>query len=199
MNQLSGAPVVMHKKGRSTDAAVLEEITRKPGVTIAEIAENLEWTNGKIDGSVNRLVAEGKASVKHNLKRGMLVKTVYPADFDKKQDNIVQIPMELVNCDLWSEKAFVYALSRSTIGIAPHEVEEWGVKAFSAEYVSVEKRPEAVILILPERLAGFYQLDNSEISLSAVGDLVFVTVETVLPVNFIPQSVEKSKYALVQH
>ena len=86
----------MHKKGRSTDAAVLEEITRKPGIAIAEIAENLEWTNGKVDGSVNRLIVEGKASVKHNLNRGMLVKTVYPADFDKKQANLVQIPTELV-------------------------------------------------------------------------------------------------------
>jgi predicted transcriptional regulator len=57
MNRLSGAPVVMHKKGRSTDAVVLEEIIKKPGIAIAEIAENLEWTNGKIDGSVNRLVA----------------------------------------------------------------------------------------------------------------------------------------------
>lgn len=188
----------MHTKGRSTDTAVLEEIIKKPGIAIAEIAENLEWTNGKIDGSVNRLVAEGKASVKHNLKRGMLVKTVYPAEFDKKQVNLVQIPEEMVNCDLWREKAFVYALSRSTIGIAPHEVGEWGVKAFSAAYVSVEKRPEGVTLKLPERLAEFYQLDNSEINLSAVGDLVFVTVETVLPVKFLPQSVEKSKYALAQ-
>ena len=188
----------MHKKGRSTDAVVLAEIIKKPGIAIAEIAENLEWTNGKIDGSVNRLVAEGKASVKHNLKRGMLVKTVYPAEFDKKQANLVQIPEEMVNCDLWREKAFVYALSRSTIGIAPHEVGEWGVKAFSAEYVSVEKRPEGVTLKLPERLAEFYQLDNSEINLSAVGDLVLVTVETVLPVKFTPQSVEKSKYALAQ-
>ena len=139
MNHLSGAPIVMHKKGRSTDAAVLEEIKRKPGITIAEIAESLEWTNGKVDGSVNRLIVEGKASVKHNLKKGMLVKTVYPANFDTKHANLVQIPTELVNCDLWREKAFVYALSRSTIGIAPHEVGEWGAKAFSSEYVSVRK------------------------------------------------------------
>ena len=199
MNQLSGAPVVMHKKGRLTDVAVLEEITRKPGITIAEIAESLEWTNGKVDGSVNRLIVEGKASVKHNLKKGMLVKTVYPANFDTKHANLVQIPTELVNCDLWREKAFVYALSRSTIGIAPHEVGEWGAKAFSSEYVSVEKSPEAVTLKLPEKLAGFYQLENSEISLSAIGDLVFATVETVLPVKFTPTSVEKSKYALAQH
>jgi len=188
----------MHKKGRSTDAAVVEEITKKPGITIAKIAENLKWTNGKVDGSINRLVAEGRASMKHNLKKGMLIKTVYPAEFDKKQANLVQIPEEMVNCDLWTEKAFVYALSRSTIGIAPHEVDEWGAKAFSVQHVSIEKRPEGATLKLPERLAEFYQLDNSEISLSAVRDLVFATVETNLPVKLPPQSEEKAKYALAQ-
>ena len=199
MNQLSGAPVVMHKKGRSTDAAVLKEIMKNPGIAIAEIAKNFEWTNGKADGSVNRLVAEGKALLKHNLKRGILIKRVYPADYDKKQENTLQIPTELINYDLWREKVFVYALSRSTIGIAPHEVGEWGVKAFSAEYVLVEKNPKAVTLKLPERFVRFYQLENSEISLSAIGDLVFATVETVLPMKLPTQSVEKSKYALVQH
>ncbi len=38
----------MHKKGRLTDSAVLKEIMRKPGTAIAEIAENLKWTNGKV-------------------------------------------------------------------------------------------------------------------------------------------------------
>ena len=87
MNRLSGAPIVMHKKGQSTDAAVLEQIINEPGITISEIAQNLACTNGKVDGSVNRLTAEGKASIKHNLKRGMLIKTVYPKDCEKRLTN----------------------------------------------------------------------------------------------------------------
>ena len=200
MNLLSGAPVAMHEKGRSTDATVLEAIVKKPGSTIAEIAEDLKWTNGKVDGSVNRLIVEGKASVKHNLKKGMLVKTVYPAVLDKKPTNQIEISKEMVNYDLWKEKAFVYALSRSTIGIAHQEIPEWSSRAITAELVSIRKSPEGIILQLPVRVADFYQLANSEISLSAVGDLVFVTVETVLPVKLPINRSEESRYAVtVQH
>lgn len=198
-NRLSGAPVAMRQKGETTDATVLEKIMKKPGITISEIAGNLEWTNGKVDGSVNRLVAEGKASVKHNLKRGMLVKMVYSADFDRKPRSLIEIPREMVNPDLWKEKAFVYSLSRSTIGIARQEIAEWKEKAFSRESVSLRKSVESVILELPKRVGDFYQLGNSEISLSAVEDLVFVTVESVLPVKLPVRHAEESKYAIAQH
>jgi hypothetical protein len=61
------------------------------------------------------------------------------------------------------------------------------------------KGVESEILGLPKRVGDFYQLGNSEISLSAVGDLVFVTVESVLPVKLPARHAEESKYALAQH
>lgn len=173
----------MHNRGLSTDALVLEAILRNPGLTIAEIAEELEWTNGKIDGSVNRLITEGKASIKHHLKRGMMVKKVYPVNYDKKATSQIEIPKEMVNLDVWRQQAFIYALSRSTIGVAPRKTGEWEDKAFSQEVVIIRKDSEKVVLELSNRFAQFYQLENSEISLSAVGDLVFVTVESILPVE----------------
>lgn len=197
MNQVSGAPITMHKKGQSTDAAVLKEILKKPGITVAEIAESLIWTNGKVDGSVNRLVAEGEAYVTHNLKRGMLIKLVYPSGFEKKPANLIEIPKELVNAELWMEKAYVYALSRTTIGIAHQEVAEWREKAITKDRVPVRK-DENIVLELPERVVDFYELANSETSLSAVGDLVLVTVETVLPVKVPVKRSEETKYAVVQ-
>ena len=99
MNRLSGAPIAMHKKGLSTDALVLEVILRNPGLTIAEIAEELEWTNGKVDGSVNRLTTEGKASIKRYTKRGMIVKKVYPINYDKKSTRQIEILKEMVSLD----------------------------------------------------------------------------------------------------
>lgn len=195
MNRLSGAPLVMHKKGQSTDAAVLEQIIKKPGITISEIAQNLACTNGKVDGSVNRLTAEGKAAIKHNLKKGMLIKAVYPTDFVKRPANQIEIPREMANLDLWREKAFVYALSRSTIGIAYQETEEWNGKAFSRETVPIRKSSESIVLKIPERLADFYQLSNSEISLSAIGGLIFVTVESILPVK-VSANYSEEKYAV---
>ncbi len=183
MSRLSGAPVVMHKKGQSTDAAVLQQIMKKHGITISEIAENLQCTNGKIDGSVNRLLAENKASIKHNLKKGVLVKTVYPKDFQKRPINQVEIPREMVNFDLWGEKAFVYALSRSTVGVADREIAEWNGTSLSKEVVPIKKTEENIFLELPSRFSDFYQLANSETTLSTIGNMVFVTIETILPVK----------------
>jgi predicted transcriptional regulator len=189
----------MRKKGQSTDAAVLQEVLKKPGTTISEIAKDLDCTNGKVDGSVNRLVSEGKASIKHYLKKGMLVKTVYPADFQKKPANRVEIPCEIVDSELWTKKAFVYALSRSTIGLAHQEVAEWEAKALSKEVVPIRKKPASVMLELPERIVDFYQLENSDISLSAVGNLVFLTVESVLPVIFPAKNSEEPEFAVARH
>jgi len=70
---------------------------------------------------------------------------------------------------------------------------------FSRESVPLRKSVESVILGLPKRVGDFYQLGNSEISLSAVGDLVFVTVESVLPVELPTSLAEESKYAIAQH
>ncbi len=61
MSQLTGAPIKMHKQGLSTDSATLKFVERRPGATIAEIAQDLQWTNGKVDGSVMRLTAETKS------------------------------------------------------------------------------------------------------------------------------------------
>ena len=182
-SRLHGAPIVMHQKGETTDAAILGEVIKKPGITVSEIVRNLEWSNGKIDGGVNRLVSEEKVKVKHCLKRGMLVKMVYPADFDRKPRNLIEIPREMIDYDLWKENAVLYSLSRSTIGIARREVQEWTEKAFSKQTVPIEKNGGSVILKIPRKLSSFYQFDNSEIGLSAVGDFVLVTVESILPVR----------------
>ncbi len=193
--QLSGAPVVMHEKGQSTDALVLKQILNKPGIMISEIAQNLDCTNGKVDGSVNRLIAQGKALIKHNLKNGVLIKTVYPKDYEKQPINQIEIPSEMVNLDSWTEKAYVYALSRSTIGIADHEIEEWNKKAFSVATVPTKKTAESLLLLLPHHFSDFYQLANSQTNLSAIGNLILVTVESVLSVD-LSANYSEEKYAI---
>lgn len=129
-----------------------------------------------------RLTAENKVTIKHILKRGMLIKKVYPKGYAKEASNKIEIPKELVNIEAWKQQAFVYALSRTTIGLAPRKTVEWNSNAFFQDTVCIAKSDEKIVLELPTQLAEFYQLVNSEISLSSVGDLVFVTVESVLPV-----------------
>lgn len=168
-SRLYGAPVAMHQKGETTDTAILGEITKKPGITVSEIARNLAWSNGKVDGSVNRLALEGRAKVKHCLKRGMLVKMVYPAKFARRPRNLIEIPREMVDYDLWKESVVVYSLSRSTIGIARQEVPEWNEKAFTKQRVPIEKNGGSLILKMPESSRAFIS--------STIQKLVFLQLE----------------------
>jgi hypothetical protein len=117
------------------------------------------------------------------MKRCLCVKKVYPVNYTKKSASLIQIPKEMVTLEVWTQQAFIYALSRSTIGVAPRKTGEWDGKAFSQEVVIIKKDDEKVVLELPGRFAQFYQLENSEISLSAVDDLIFVTVESILPIK----------------
>jgi hypothetical protein len=189
--KVSGAPVTMRKLGEATDAAVLKITAKNPGITVSEIAQILDWSNGKVDGSINRLLQNSKVKVKHQLQRGMLLKKVYLPSFSAKPSNIIEIPNELLDCSSWTKHAYVYALSRSTLGIASEENEEWKTKALLAESASVKKVEGGAIVTLPEQLAGFYQLDNSETTLSAVANIVLVSIETVLPINLTPVHPEK--------
>ena len=125
----------------------------------------------------------------------MLVKTVYPKNFEKRPINQIEIPREMVNFDLWREKAFVYALSRSTVGIADREIAEWNGKSLSKEVVPIKKTDDNIVLELPSHFSDFYQLANSETALSAIGNLVFVTVETILPVKISTKN-SQEKYAI---
>ena len=197
--RLYGAPVTMHLKGETTDTAILGEITKKPGMTVSEIARNLAWSNGKVDGSVNRLALEGMAKIKHCLKRGVLVKMVYPAEFARRPRNLIEIPREMVEYDLWKKNVAVYSLSRSTIGIARQEVPEWNERAFTKQKVPIEKNSGNIVLKMPRKLSSFYQLDNSEIGLSTLGDLVLVTVESILPVKLPLAYPEESRLTITHY
>jgi len=187
IGKIAGAPVAMHLRGEMTDASVLEEVQERPGSSVHEIAERLGWSNGRVDSSVNRLSSEGKVQVRHSLRRGMLVKRVYPREYVPKPRNLVEIPRGMIEEDLWKRSVHVYALSRSTIALSPRKVDEWDKRAFRKVQVSIRKSAEALKVELPNSIADFYQLENSETSLSTTGDLALVTVEsTALPVVLPP-------------
>jgi len=186
-SKLAGAPLAMRERGEETDASVLREVEIRPGYTVHDLAERLDWTNGRVDGSINRLVSQGKVNVKHALRRGVLVKKAYPKNYVPKALGIVEIPRNMIDDNMWKETVQVYALSRFTIGISPSMVEEWEKKAFKRDRASVLKKDEALEIELPDSISDFYQLENSEISISTIGNLALVTVEsTLLPVALPP-------------
>jgi predicted transcriptional regulator len=179
-SRVAGAPLAMRKRGETTDALVLRKVELRPGSSVHDIAERLDWTNGRVDGSVNRLISQGKVRVRHVLRKGTLVKEVYPKEYVSKPHDVVEIPRNMIADDLWKETVEVYALSRTTIAISPDKVEEWDKRAFRQEQVSIQKSDKALEIRLPGSIADFYQLENSEISLSTVGNLALVTVESTL-------------------
>lgn len=186
-SRVAGAPLTMRKRGEKTDALVLREVELRPGSTVHDIAVRLNWTNGRVDGSVNRLISQGKVRVRHILRKGTLVKEVYPKEYVPKPKDVVVIPRNMIDDDLWNGRVEVYALSRSTIAISPRRVEEWDERAFRKEQIEIRKRADALEIKLPSSISDFYQLDNSETSLSTAGDLALVTVEsTTLPVALPP-------------
>lgn len=189
----AGAPEYMREIGRKTDDVVLAEVKKHPGLGINEIAAILGWTNGKVDGSVNRLISQRKVKVQHFSKRGMLVKKVYPIDYESKPRELFEIPKELIQENLWSKKANVYAVSRSTIGVSPAIKKEWEQKSPMKDQAETTIAEDTLRIKLPKIFADFYHLENSETSLSVIGDSIIITVEaTVIPVD-VPNRRTKNK------
>jgi predicted transcriptional regulator len=187
MKKLTGAPVAMRNKGLETDDLVLQIILEKSGSTVHEIADYLGWTNGKVDGSINRLLRKGKVRVEHVIRRRTLIKKVYPAEKKTRPPEVIEIPKEEIAEDIWKDEVYLYSLSRSSIAISAAKSDEWEERAFWKGSVKVEEENGKLLVQLPEKLASFYRLENSEISLSTNDDFALVTVEsTIVPVQLPP-------------
>jgi predicted transcriptional regulator len=183
-NLAKGAPAIMRQKGIDTDYLVMQRILEKPGSTVHEVARDLGWTNGRVDGSANRLLKERRIRVRHYIRRGMLVKKMYPAGKETREPNVVEISKEMIAENLWNETVHVYALSRSSIGLSATKNEEWEKRAFWKGDTKIGESQKKLIVRLPDDLADFYRLENSETSLSANDDFALLTVEsTIIPVE----------------
>lgn len=183
-NLAKGAPAVMRQKGIHTDYLVMQRILEKPGSTVHEIARDLGWTNGRVDGSANRLFKDGKIRVQHFVRRGMLVKKMFPAGKEVRDPNVVEISKEMIAEDFWKDTARVYALSRSSIAISATKNEEWEKRAFWKGDIQIENGEKELVVKLPDSLSDFYRLENSETSLSGSDEFALLTVEsTIIPVD----------------
>jgi hypothetical protein len=60
-----------------------------------------------------------------------------------------------------------YALSRHTIGISFHRVDEWARRALWEGDVEVEETRDSLILLLPKVLSSFYNIAQDNITVSA--------------------------------
>lgn len=187
LKKIAGAPTIMRNKGIKTDSAVLQRIQEEPGTTVHEIADYLDWTNGKVDGSVNRLLKKGRIRVQFYMRKRTLVKKIYPVEKKVRPPNVIEIPKENIDKDIWKNEVFIYSLSRSSIGLSPRKIAQWDERASWKGSATVKDEDEKLVVELPKRLSDFYRLENSEVSLSTSDDFALLTIETtIIPVELPP-------------
>lgn len=178
------APAVMRLKGSETDRVVLQFIQDNPGSTIKEIADSLGMSNGRVDHSVNRLKESNIVDIQYFRRNRGLVKKVSLVDSETIDFDEASFPLELLSKDLWKDKAYACAASRSAIIITPEIKQKWEERCILIEEVKLTKRQGDLIIKLPERFVEFYELPNAEIDVSGIDDELLITVgSTVIPVD----------------
>jgi len=174
----------MRLKGTETDKAVLQFIRENPDSTIKEIASSLEMSNGRVDHSINRMRKNNIVTIQYFRRNRGLVKKVSLLDSETLDFDEISFPIELLSAELWKDKAYACAASRSAIIITPEIKQKWKERCIVIEEVKLKKIQGDLIIKMPERFAEFYELPNAEVDVSGIGDELLITVgSTIIPVD----------------
>lgn len=163
--------------GDETDGILLQVIRENPRLSLYELAQEVGWGVGKVDGSVKRLLREGKVKEEYFVRNGRRVKLVSSVDY-KPSPDVFDIPKDVVDSNFsWRGEVFVYGLDRLTIGVSGRVVEEWEERAFMKARVSVRESEKSFVFALPREFVEFYALEKTITGMSIVGDIVLLTME----------------------
>jgi len=72
----------------------------------------------------------------------------------------VRIPAEQISAQGLGSKIYLYAMTRSTIGISSMRLEEWNKASLLRMDCGHEKDGDSVVVKLPERLVQWYEIEN---------------------------------------
>ena len=70
-------------EGLDTDYELYKVIDKNPGHSIYELAKGLNWSSGKVHGSVRRLEKEGLVHTKRELRDGRSLLKVFAANWSE--------------------------------------------------------------------------------------------------------------------
>jgi hypothetical protein len=165
-----------NRRGEESDEILLEAVKQFPGLSQYELGKKLGWKTGRIDGSIRRLLNEGKIVIKVLERNGRRVNLVYPRE-DTPKDTI-EVPVELLETanPTWDEYAYVYALDNSTIGISGREMPEWEEISCFLEKVPIQKTENKILLKIPEKFWRFYNMERKHSVVSINGNNILITV-----------------------
>lgn len=170
--------------GLNTDSVILNKIKENPGISTYHIAKILHFSIGRVDGSISRLQERKEINLQYVLREGRMIKEIYPKGFTQQEAEVVRFDKELLESpDKWKKKAYIYALDRITLGIAPTKSDEWEMKALAKEDVEVQESKDQLLIRIPPRLADFYIWKNSTSDLAIIGDLALLTLKTSIPIH----------------
>jgi hypothetical protein len=156
----------------------------RPGISTYDTARLLGFSSGRVDGSVTRLQRQGEIGTEYVLREGRIAKELYPKGFAPDSQTELIVDRRLLDSpEVWSGRAFLYALDRMTLGVTPFESEEWRTKALVSEVTEVKRRGDSIVIRIPSRLLDFYIWKNSSWELSIAGSSVIVTIKTKIPIQ----------------
>jgi hypothetical protein len=178
------------KQAEQTDEALLSFIRERPGaLSLYQIAQEMDWSIGRVQKSVERLSKNGLISYTRAFLGGRSLKLIVPTKTEEKHgqqpavdlptlERIITIPTELVSSDCWSDHAFLYALDRLTLGISADRERRWQESSLLEAKVQLRRVEKTTIVELPENVYHFYLLNvnDYDISTFAKGDKILVTV-----------------------
>ncbi len=165
-----------NKRGAQSDKLLLDTVTSHPGLSQYEITKQLNWPSGKVDGAIRRLVNKNQLQIKSTQRNGRQVNLIYPKD-DKPQNEIA-VPSSLLQFEngAWLDSAYVYALDSTTIGVAGKEIPEWKEYACFTEATPIKKQDEKLLLRLPPKFVGFYNIEKKHKVISLNGNALLITI-----------------------
>jgi len=163
-------------KGRRSEQTLLEIIRNYPGLSQYELAKKVKWKMGHVDGAVRRLLNSKEVFITVVDRNNRKVNLVYP--IDQKQSNIVEVPNSFLKMEnpSWHEKAFIYALDSSTIGISGRELPEWNEISCFSSAIPIENYEGKISIRIPENFVRFYNLEKKHRVVTINGNNILVTV-----------------------
>lgn len=162
--------------GEGTDQVLFRVVVGNPRLSLYELAQEIGWGVGKVDGSVKRLLEKGLIKVECFIKAGRRVKLVSAVDYESSPD-VFSVPQDILDSALWKDNVHVYGLDRLTIGVSGKPVPEWDEAAVLKSKAPVKRVKENLVFRLPKKFVEFYALGKSIVTLSTAKDVVLLTVE----------------------
>ena len=180
-------------RGKESDEILLETIKNYPRLSQYELGKKLKWNAGRVDGSIRRLLNEGRILIRVLERNGRRVNLVYPKE--QKPVDVIEIPTQLLKTGnpLWDKYAFVYALDSSTIGIAGCEIPEWEEISCFLEKIPIQTAEGKMVLKIPEKFWRFYNMERKYRVVSINGNNILITISgNIIDAKRYPSNISKT-------